>query len=58
MPLYKQSLSLKEASKDAVIAALIKRRQSHKKTNFNIASLCEINFTLAFDKRVHVYSYF
>ena len=42
MPLYKQSLCLKEASKDAVIAALIKRRQSHKKANFNIASLREL----------------
>ena len=42
MPLYKQPLNLKEASKDAVVAALIKRRQSHKKANFNIASLREL----------------
>ena len=42
MPLYKQPLSLKEATKDAVVAALIKRRQTHKKANLSIASLREL----------------
>ena len=42
MPLYKQPLNLKEASKDAVVAALIKRRQTHKKANLSIASLREL----------------
>ena len=42
MPICKQPLNLKQASKDAIVAALIKRRHSHQKANLNIASLREL----------------